>query len=239
MSPSPVLRILIVDNEPEWLGLLTRLFPDHIVDAVQSFAEALKRVEAPGQHYDAAIVDLNLLNDDDRLGGDILESLYRNSPSTLRIALTGTPAGSMRRDVLDQYQVEDVFIKGGKLARLRGIVLGPPSRLAPEMSADPALERLRAESRDTIQALKKAVLGGLNQQIADLQNDQRFSGRQRSGREQGDLTVQLSRLRSRQDAFVSGCIAVEAKLDAMSSTADAEAAALAVAELASSWQAFK
>lgn len=233
------MRILIVDDDPEWLGLLTRLFPNHIVDAVQSFADALKRAETPGQHYDVAIVDLNLLNEDDRLGGDILGSLYRNSRSTLRIAVTGTPEGSMRRDVLDQYHVEDVFIKGGKLGRLRDIVLGQPNGPALDMSADPALEKRRSELRELIQALKAAVLGDLNQQIVDQQNDLRFSGRQRSGREQADLTARLNQLRSLQDAFVFECTAIEAKLDAMNGTADGGAAARAVAELTSRWQALK
>ncbi len=237
MSPSRVMRILIVDDDPEWLGLLTRLFPGHIVDAVQSFEEALKRVEAPGHNYDVAIVDLNLLNDDDRLGGDILDSLYRNSRSTLRIAVTGTPEGSMRRDVLDEYHVEDVFIKRGKLARLRHIVLGPPSAPEPDLSADPALEKLRSELREKIQALKKAVLGGLNQQIAEQQNDLRFSGRQQSGQDEEDLAAELGRLRSLRDAFVGECAAAEAMLDAMSGTGDGVAAARAIDELMQRWQA--
>jgi len=231
------MQILIVDDEPEWLGLLTRLFPDHIVDAVQSFEEALQRVESPGRRYDIAIVDLNLLNDEDRLGGDILGSLYRNSRSTLRIAVTGTPEGSMRRDVLDQYHVEDVFIKGGKLARLRAIVLRPPSGPEPDMSADAVLEKLRSELRENIQALKATVLGDLNQQIAEQQNDRRFSGRQRSRREQEDFTAQLGRLRSLQDAFARECAVAEETLDGMSSTEDGEAAARAVGELTDRWQA--
>ena len=230
------MRILIVDDDLEWLGLLTRLFPGHIVDAVQSFAEALKRVETPDHHYDVAVVDLNLLSDDDRLGGDILGTLYQNSPSTLRIAVTGTPEGSMRLDVLDEYHVEDVFIKGGKLARLRQIVLGRPSPVAPDMSTDPTLEKLQAGLREKVQALKKAVLGALNQQIADQQNDLRSSGRERSGVEERHLTVELDRLRALRDAFVAECAGVEANLDAMSSTGDGRAAARATDDLTQRWK---
>jgi CheY-like chemotaxis protein len=233
MSLSPVKRILIVDDEPDWLGLLTRLFPEHIVDAVQSFAEALRRVESPGQHYDAALVDLNLLNQHDRLGGAILESLHRNSPSTLRIAMTGTrPEGSMRREILDQYHVEDVFIKPGRLADLREIVLGSPSGPPPDMSADPALETLRKN----LQLLRSTVLGGLNQQIADLQNDLRFSGRSRSVQED-DLVAELERLRSLRDAFVHECARVEEMLDATGSGRNGEAAAEALADLTQRWEA--
>lgn len=231
------MRILIVDDDPEWLGLLTRLFPEHIVDAVQSFAEALKRVEAPGHNYDVAIIDLNLVNDDDRLGGEILETLHRNSRSTMRIAVTGTPEGSMRRDVLEEYHVEDVFIKRGRLARLRHIVLGPPSAPEPDLSADPALEKLRSELREEIQALKKAVLGGLNQQIAGQQNDLRFSGRQQSGQDEEELAAELGRLRSRRDTFVGESAAAEAMLDAMSGTGDGVAAARSIDELMRRWQA--
>jgi CheY-like chemotaxis protein len=234
------MQILIVDDEPEWLGLLIRLFPDHIVDAVQSFVEARKRVEAPGQHYDVAIVDLNLINDhrnDDRLGGEILGWLYQNSRSTRRIAVTGTPAGSVRREVLDKYHVEDLFIKGGRRAELRELALGPPSGPAPDISEDPALETLRSELRENIQAVKATVLGNLNQQIAEQQNDLKFSGRQRSGGDEAKLEDQLGRLRSLQDAFARECGVAEAVLDGMSNTEDGEAAAQVVRKFTDRWKA--
>jgi len=76
-------RILLVDNDLDWLELISRSLPNYQVDQAATFGEALEWLQS-GAAYDVAIVDLNLTNSanwnsDDLLGGEVLHQLRRGS----------------------------------------------------------------------------------------------------------------------------------------------------------------
>jgi ActR/RegA family two-component response regulator len=126
-------RILLVDNDSEWLGIIHRSLPEYQVDLAQSYDDAMARIrnEVP---YDLAIVDLNLIDSPDRntgdlLGSDILRHLAARSPATQRIVLTGLPPSNVKRQILDRYRVDDVLIKGNiSLPAIRSVVLAAVAR---------------------------------------------------------------------------------------------------------------
>ena len=119
--------ILVVDDDADWLELIRRSLPQYQVDLVQAYDDALEALRR-GRSYDVAIVDLNLLNASnissrDLLGGDILKLLRANYPATRRIALTGLSPASVKREVLDRYDVDDLMLKQGlKLSDIRSLV---------------------------------------------------------------------------------------------------------------------
>src|SRR5713101_2715791 len=112
------LKILVVENDPDWLALVVRAFSDHVVKPVRYYPDAVQIVEAENVVYDVAIIDLNLLDPPahqargyhpDLLGGDLLLKLHANHPSTLRVALTGIPsAGSLLRSLMDRYHIDEL-----------------------------------------------------------------------------------------------------------------------------------
>ena len=105
-------RILHVDDDKFWRDLVTSLFPDHRVDSVGSLAEAIELLDS-GPAYAVALVDLHLTDDNhDTQGGDLLDKLRYNYPSTIRIVITGNPpAGSVQRQILRRYAAEELIIK--------------------------------------------------------------------------------------------------------------------------------
>jgi CheY-like chemotaxis protein len=108
------MRILLVENSPEWQDSIRRGLPDHEVDMAPSYDEALAFLDV-GPEYALAIVDLNL-NDSgtysplDMLGGDVLEHLRDNYPSTRRIALTGFPSATVH-EIFERYDIDDLLLK--------------------------------------------------------------------------------------------------------------------------------
>ena len=104
-------RILHVDDDKFWRDLVTNLFPDHRVDSVGSLAEAIALLDS-GPAYAVALVDLHLTDDNDTQGGDLLDKLRYNYPSTIRIVVTGNPpAGSVHQRILRRYAAEELIIK--------------------------------------------------------------------------------------------------------------------------------
>jgi CheY-like chemotaxis protein len=106
-----VARILYVDDDEFWLGFVVRRLSDHHVDAVGSLSAAITLLnsEAP---YAVALVDLNLENDRDLQGGELLDLLSSQYPKTKRIVVTGNPpAGNIRTQVFERYDVVDLIIK--------------------------------------------------------------------------------------------------------------------------------
>jgi CheY-like chemotaxis protein len=120
------MRILLVENSPEWQDSIRRGLPDHDVDLAPSYDEALALLDV-GPEYALAIVDLNLNDSEsynplDMLGGDVLEHLRENYPSTRRIALTASPSGTVRQ-IFERYDIDDLLLKQSlTIAELRKAV---------------------------------------------------------------------------------------------------------------------
>jgi nucleoside phosphorylase/CheY-like chemotaxis protein len=118
-----VARIIYVEDELVWLDLTRNALIGHQVDSAGSFREAVALIQQNAP-YDLALIDLNLEEGDDRLGGEILDMLKMDYPSTHRIVVTGhPPVGGLRANILDRYGVEEIIIKGHTtLPELRKIV---------------------------------------------------------------------------------------------------------------------
>jgi CheY-like chemotaxis protein len=104
-------RILHVDDDESWRRLIKSRLGDHYVDSAESLQEAINLLQHEPE-YDVALVDLNLAGDSDRQGGELLDLMRIRYPATRRILVTGSPpAGSVRKNVFDRYDVEEIIIK--------------------------------------------------------------------------------------------------------------------------------
>jgi predicted nucleotide-binding protein len=122
-------RIIHVEDEDEWIQQIRRALADHHVDSARNYPEALALISG-GAVYDLALVDLNLEEDDDRLGGEVLDLLKADYPATRRIVVTGRPpAGGMRANILRRYGADEIIIKGTTtLPDLRRVVAAALAR---------------------------------------------------------------------------------------------------------------
>ncbi len=105
-------RILHVEDNPEWIGVVQRALPDYQLDSAGTYGDALALIRS-NPPYDLALVDLSLERDDDGLGGEILDLLKLEYPSTHRVVVTGRPPiGSVRANIYDRYGADEILIKG-------------------------------------------------------------------------------------------------------------------------------
>jgi CheY-like chemotaxis protein len=105
-------RIIHVDDRPEWIAVVRRALADHHVDSARSFEEALQLIHGTAP-YDVALVDLNLVGEDDRMGNELLDLLMTEFPTTRRVVVTASvPVGALRAGVFERYDLDDVIIKG-------------------------------------------------------------------------------------------------------------------------------
>lgn len=104
------VRILHLEDDPEWQSLVRRTLTEHTVVTADSYGEAVLRLRE-GPTFEVAIVDLNLENRMDGWGREFLDVLIAGFPGTRRIAMTGSTSGSMS-ELIQRYGLVDVIIKG-------------------------------------------------------------------------------------------------------------------------------
>jgi len=116
-------RILYVDDEKDWRDYITRQLRDHHVDAVDSVQAAVDLLDS-GAPYAVALVDLNLHDNGDGEGGELLDLLCLRYPATKRVVVTGSPpGGDIGKRILTAYDAEALIIKGNlQLPDLRRVV---------------------------------------------------------------------------------------------------------------------
>lgn len=226
-------RILLVDDESVWRTMIDEGLPEYQVDQAANFVEARALVRGEAL-YDAAIVDLNLVDGQrrsagdasagDLLGGEILRELCRVHPWTRRIALTGEPPTAVRRQVFDRYDVDDLLIKSNfKVADLREVVRAAVARSLDDIPLEVAEQKL--ELWEDFRSWQESTGQRLGQQLRSLENDLRGGGRLRAEDAEARaaltaLKARLAVLKRRRDAFRKQCSKVEATLAAIASTAD-------------------
>jgi DNA-binding NtrC family response regulator len=88
-SMSNAARILIVDDDENIRRVLSSVLEDegYVVDAAENGAEAVQKAEA--EFYDLAFIDMRL---PDTNGLELLTSMNRINPNTMKIVLTGYPS---------------------------------------------------------------------------------------------------------------------------------------------------
>jgi CheY-like chemotaxis protein len=116
-------RILYVDDEEFWRDFITRALRDHHVDAVGSLQAAIDLLKSEPA-YAVALVDLNLHDDGDGEGGELLDLLCLRYPATQRVVVTGNPpGGDVWKRVVTAYDAKALIIKANfQLPDLRRVV---------------------------------------------------------------------------------------------------------------------
>lgn len=178
-------RIIYVEDEPAWLDLTRSALVGHQVDSAGSFREAVALIQENAP-YDLALVDLNLEEGDDRLGGEVLDLLRMDYPSTPRIVVTGhPPVGGLRANIFERYGVEEIIIKGHTtLPDLRKIVtqvLRADSAMNVTQEVKIAKSELMQRYRDWYRHLESMI----RTNIREAQDNARKPGKTR--RDQGRL----------------------------------------------------
>jgi CheY-like chemotaxis protein len=114
---------LYVDDEKFWRDYITRQLRDHHVDAVGSFQAAVDLLDSEPA-YAVALVDLNLRDNGDGEGGELLDLLALRYPATKRVVVTGSPpGGDIGKRILEPYDAKALIIKGTlQLPDLRRVV---------------------------------------------------------------------------------------------------------------------
>jgi 3',5'-cyclic AMP phosphodiesterase CpdA len=103
-------RILFVENEPKWIGVIQSILgpPDFDVQIATFYQDAKVRLLATPESFDLVIVNLCLINHNDYEGVLLLDDLVDyNIPC---VVLTGTLTST--RGLFERYNVYEVFVKG-------------------------------------------------------------------------------------------------------------------------------
>lgn len=232
-------RVLLVDDDPEWLGLMGRALPDFAVDKAGSFYEAEEFIQTR-KAYDLAIVDLNLVGDDDNfgeqmdgLGDDILDLLHADFPATHRIALTGKSTESIQ-EIFERHDLDDVLIKGH--VTMAGLRRAVKRALVRTSSPAPAGIRTRdSQLQSEFRGWRSDAERSLAQQIRTIQRDMRgmqFSAHlATSSAAERLLAGNLTALEARKEELKRECDCVENMLYEISGDQDLLAAEGQIAKL--------
>jgi CheY-like chemotaxis protein len=145
-----------------WLDLICQALPGHKVAQAQSYNEAIELL-AGAVTYHVAIVDLNLLTDNDGLGGELLKMMRESYPSTRRIALTGATPTSARA-LFRQYDLYDLLLKENMVLQVvREVVKTAAEGVADDVPANRRIEQ--AEIRNKVLSWKSSTLLMLDQRM--------------------------------------------------------------------------
>jgi CheY-like chemotaxis protein len=161
-------NILLIENDFDWLNLICQALPEHEVAQAQSYKEAMQLLTG-AVTYHVAIVDLNLLTNNDGLGGTLLEILRESYPATRRIALTGEPTTSARA-LFEQYDLYDLLLKKNMVLQVvREVVKTAAEGVADDVPANLRIEQ--AEIRNMVLSWKSDTLLILDGRMHTVRNE--------------------------------------------------------------------
>lgn len=215
-------RILHVENERDWIDIIGEALAGHDLDTARSYGEALGFLERYSS-YDLAVVDLHLRTSSDGLGGELLDLLRIRYPGTPRIVVTGSPpAGPIRQNIFERYEVEEIIIKSQFAAPdLRKVVEDSLSRRAAEVPQVTKLQR--SELRQRLRDLQRSEGNLIRRRIAEMEEFAR--GATRQSPYSGHLArEQLAKARAVASSFQSECNRIERLVDDVRTPAEAAAA---------------
>lgn len=221
-----MIRVLVVDDDEEWRTLITQAMPEYRVDTAASYPEALDLLR-DGTPYDAAVVDLNLVNQAavDRLGGKFLGHLQDKHPATPRIALTGTPPGAVG-GLIAEYGLTELLLKASMtLAELREAVEKGlrTSDVPPELRAE------RGDRWDEFRQWRDPIRRHIDHMAGKLEGERRHAARDSAPRR--EAADALEALKASKAAFESDCSGVATMLANIRDRAGLDAAAREFATL--------
>lgn len=216
-------RILLVDNDQDWLDLIGGSLPDYEVEMVRSYKAAVRAIRS-GTTYDVAIVDLNLIDSPNRstlddLGGKFLDKLRKECPETRRIALTAYTPSNVKR-VLDKYVVDDLLLKANMaLSVVPEVVQAALALTSAELP--PGARARRSELRQDLDRWQQDQAMRLDQQLQRLRNDLAgsalLSGGAKAARTATARKTRLDALEARREFFDRECARVAAIVNGIGS----------------------
>ena len=236
-------KILLVEDDEEWVYLIREALPQHVVETASSYDRAIEALRQDVV-YDVAIVDLNLVKPPDpdarvRLGGTIrdmlgagiLVLLRENYPQTRRIALTGLPPGKVR-EILDRYKVDDLLLKGDMTVQavqevVQAAIESASSGIPAEVRAGQS--QLKADFDRWCEETARQLDGRLKQLTNDIERDRRSSGRlslQESAalrQKLSELQAQIAELAADREALDRGRARIAAMLADIKTAEDSAA----------------
>jgi len=222
-------RIIHVEDEPAWVEFMRNALADYRVDSAQTFKAALDLIRG-NMPYDLALVDLNLERDDDLLGGEILDLLKIDYPSTRRIVVTGRPpGGSLRANISDRYGVEEIIIKGRTtIPDLRRVVA---ETLQTARGDEPAQDVRLAKSELTqrYRDWRESQATRIQTHVRDARDQAREAGRRGGAASPADAS--LDRWLLFQRNFQHDCTDLEAILSGIRTMPDVTAASARLEQL--------
>jgi CheY-like chemotaxis protein len=222
-----MIKILLVDDNKDILGSIKRTLPRYDVDDVQSYEEALGRLQA-SVPYDVAIVDLNLTEEGtDKLGEDLLDILQKEYSLILRIALTGETPSAVQ-EFLERFKLADLLLKQNlDLGKVREVVRRVVTRAGQDMPVQ--LRSDRGERWGQFSKWRDERTRGLKGRAQALDKDlQDFGLASARGRQAAN---ELARVRAQQAALEQDCSAMAVKLANVRNEADLATATADLAEL--------
>jgi CheY-like chemotaxis protein len=175
-------RIIHVDDKLEWIDVVRRALANHWVDSARTYDKALQFIYG-AVPYDLALVDLNLVGEDDRMGGELLDLLKEEFPSTRRVVVTASPpAGDLQTNVFERYALEAVIIKGKTtLPDLRMVVARALRRDADKIPQQ--VKILNSELMERYRDWRDRVEEQIRANVRDVHNKARDAGRLGGGLE--------------------------------------------------------
>ncbi|MGV9705143.1 response regulator [Streptomyces sp. NPDC003483] len=103
--------ILLLEDNGHFARAVKRALTGHQVIHVRTVQDAITELEVGS--FDCALIDLNLTDDDDYSGYEVLSFIMRARPELPRAVVTGSRLkGSIYKNILLRYGVSDVVIKG-------------------------------------------------------------------------------------------------------------------------------
>jgi CheY-like chemotaxis protein len=215
-------RILHVENEPAWLDIVRRALVDHQVDSAGTYERALMLLR-DSPPYDLALVDLNLEQENDGLGGEILDLLKLEHPATKRIVVTARPpSGAVMANIIRRYGADEVLIKGHfRLPDLRRAVsgsLGVASEAEPVRPLHELAQRkaaLKQRYRDWSERLERVIQERTARATEYLSSTEKLH--RQSARPAKEA---LERWHALQKRFTDECTRLEALLTGIGSDAE-------------------
>ncbi|MFD3425317.1 response regulator [Nocardia fluminea] len=103
--------VLLLEDNDRFARAVKRVLRGHDVKHVKTVHSAIGELANGG--VDCALIDLNLTDDDDYSGYEVLSYILRYRPDLPRAVVTGSRLkGAIRRNILLRYGVGDIVIKG-------------------------------------------------------------------------------------------------------------------------------
>jgi CheY-like chemotaxis protein len=104
-------RVLLLEDNDRFARAVQRVLRGHEVVHVKTVESAIDELIRGG--VDCALIDLNLTDEDDYSGYEVLSYILRSVPDLPRAVVTGSRLkGAISKNILLRYGVSDIIMKG-------------------------------------------------------------------------------------------------------------------------------